>query len=96
MSVRLSAIAETFENVQSINDRLKLAAVQAKLFAQREALFEIKELTDYGKISQLQKDWDPYASFWQIAYDWSSDKEKWLSGTMSLHIIVLNNSIQVF
>ncbi|CAE7602727.1 DNAH1 [Symbiodinium sp. CCMP2456] len=70
---------EIYENVESVNERLKSAATQAKLFNSRELLFG-KEATDYGMIAQLTKEWEPFSQLWVTAYNWTYDSKKWLTG----------------
>ncbi|CAK9050585.1 Dynein axonemal heavy chain 1 (Axonemal beta dynein heavy chain 1) (Ciliary dynein heavy chain 1) (mDHC7) [Durusdinium trenchii] len=72
-------LEEIHENVESVNERLKSAASQAKLFNSREALFG-KEVTDYGMIAQLTKEWEPFTQLWVTAFNWTKDSKKWLSG----------------
>eukprot|EP00435_Cladocopium_sp_Y103_P028929 s186_g7.t1 len=70
---------EIYENVESVNERLKSAATQAKLFNSRETLFG-KEVTDYSMIAQLTKEWEPFTQLWVTAFNWTKDSKKWLTG----------------
>lgn len=70
---------EIFENVESVNERLKQSNVQSKLFNSREALFG-KELTDYSQLQQLQKEWEPFSQLWVTAHHWLEDSEQWFNG----------------
>jgi len=75
----LANIKEIHENVESVNERLKQASGQAKLFNSREALFG-QESSDYSHLQQLQKEWEPFSNLWVTAYHWIEDSEKWMSG----------------
>ncbi|CAE7187706.1 Dnah1 [Symbiodinium necroappetens] len=75
----LANIKEIYENVVSVNDRLREASSQAKLFNSREALFG-QESSDYTHLQQLQKEWEPFSQLWVTAYHWLEDSEKWMNG----------------
>ncbi|CAJ1398655.1 unnamed protein product [Effrenium voratum] len=75
----LANIKEIYDNVESVNERLKLASTQAKLFNSREALFG-QESSDYSHLQQLQKEWEPFSNLWVTAYHWLEDSEKWMNG----------------
>jgi dynein heavy chain len=72
-------VKEIYENVESVNERLKQANVQAKLFNSREVLLG-KESSDYSQLQALQKEWDPFSQLWVTAYHWIDDSEKWMNG----------------
>jgi dynein heavy chain len=75
----LAKVKEIFENVESVNDRLKQAQEKSKLFNSRETLFG-KDTTDYSQLQQLQKEWEPFSQLWLTAYHWIDDSKKWMSG----------------
>jgi dynein heavy chain len=75
----ISKVKEIYENVESVNERLKQANAQAKLFNCREVLFG-KESSDYSQLQALQKEWDPFSQLWVTAYHWIDDSEKWMNG----------------
>jgi dynein heavy chain len=74
----LNKIEEYYENVLFVNERLAQAFVETKKFNSRETLFNA-EPTDYSRLSQLQKSWDPFANLWSIAKKWLDSKDKWLN-----------------
>merc|ERR1711988_36915 len=74
---KMEQIEEIFHNVESVNDRLKLAQGQAKLFNSREGLFG-KEATDYSQVQSLIKEWQPFSDLWVTAFHWIHDSKQWL------------------
>lgn len=38
------------------------------------------EMTDYGKISSMVKEFTPYSNLWITAHNWFVNIEKWLHG----------------
>ena len=77
----MSKVMENFENVESVNQRLKEASAQAKLFNSREALFGKEAPSDYSELTQMMKDWEPFSALWTTAHHWVIDSEKWMSGS---------------
>jgi dynein heavy chain len=75
----LEKIKEIYDNVESVNERLKAAASQSKLFNSREVLFG-KEQTDYSLLQGLTKEWEPFSQLWSITYNWMKDSKEWLNG----------------
>ena len=47
-------------------------------FNSREQLLE-KEITDYGKLSNVVKEFNPYNTLWTIANKWYSGIDTWMS-----------------
>merc|ERR1719174_2726742 len=68
----LAKVKETFENVESVNERLRQAFVQSKLFNSRETLFG-KENTDYSSLQALQKEWEPFSLLWVTTHHFLND-----------------------
>eukprot|EP00928_Gymnodinium_smaydae_P009061 TRINITY_DN13347_c0_g3_i1.p1 TRINITY_DN13347_c0_g3~~TRINITY_DN13347_c0_g3_i1.p1 ORF type:complete len:4331 (+),score=1052.12 TRINITY_DN13347_c0_g3_i1:55-13047(+) len=77
---KLEQIKEIYENVESVNERLRQANVQAKLFNSREVLFG-KETSDYSLVQSLSKEWEPYSQLWTTAYHWLTESKQWMSGS---------------
>lgn len=78
----VSNVKEIYENVESVNDRLRQANRQAQTFNSREGLFG-KESTDYSLLDARQKEWEPYSTLWTVAYHWQADSKKWMVGDFS-------------
>eukprot|EP00930_Biecheleria_cincta_P014239 TRINITY_DN1233_c0_g1_i1.p1 TRINITY_DN1233_c0_g1~~TRINITY_DN1233_c0_g1_i1.p1 ORF type:complete len:4262 (-),score=887.85 TRINITY_DN1233_c0_g1_i1:333-13118(-) len=78
----MTKLNEIYENVESLNEKLKHAVAQSKVFNSRELLFG-KDLTDYSMISTLQKEWEPFSQLWVTTYGWITESEKWLTGPFS-------------
>jgi len=75
----ITKIDEIYENVDSVNERLKEAAAKSKMFNSRELLFG-REQTDYSQVQALTKEWEPFSQLWVTAYQWTKDSKKWLQG----------------
>jgi dynein heavy chain len=60
-----------------INKTLANCVQDARKFNSREGLFE-KEITDYSKVQQLIKDFQPYSHLWLITSKWAERSEKWM------------------
>jgi dynein heavy chain len=78
----LEEIDGIFENVESVNERLKKATAAVKMFNSREQLFG-KEVTDYSTLQQLQKEWEPFSQMWITTYHWIQDSKKWNEGAFN-------------
>jgi len=78
----LAKVEEIYEDVESVNQRLREAAQQSKKFNSREVLFG-KESTDYSSLTALQKEWEPFSQLWVTAHHWISDSKEWISGEFS-------------
>lgn len=50
---------------------------KAKLFNSRELLFEVEQ-TDYSRLGQMTKKFQPFSNLWLIADDWYKNMESWL------------------
>ena len=50
----------------------------SRRFNSREGLFD-KEITDYSKVQQLIKDFQPYSNLWLVANQWVTNYEKWMN-----------------
>jgi dynein heavy chain len=62
-----------------VNERLRQAFVQSKLFNSRETLFG-NENTDYSSLQALQKEWEPFSLLWVTTHHFLNDSQKWMSG----------------
>lgn len=72
------SIAEVVENV---NERLKAAAQQAKLFNSREALLGRRQ-TDYSRVQETERNFEIYSALWTSVMSWLSNREKWRDGSL--------------
>ena len=61
-----------------IRDALKVADEKARLFNSREALFG-KDLTEYERVSEIKKAFDPYITLWESAQSWQTLHGSWMS-----------------
>eukprot|EP00971_Amphidinium_carterae_P049572 977050-Amphidinium_carterae.1 len=79
-SGKIVSIASEVIEVESVNERLRQAAAQVKVYNSREALFG-KDITDYSHLNGMQKEWEPFSQLWVTTYHWSVDSEdtKWHS-----------------
>jgi dynein heavy chain len=75
----LEKIDEYYENVEFVNEKLKIADGEAKLFNARETMFGA-ENTDYSFVNVMKKQWEPFSNLWTIAKNWLSKKGDWLHG----------------
>ena len=48
-------------------------------FSYRESLFG-KDPTDYASLTTMQKEWEPFSVFWNVAHDWHVNKNAWFNG----------------
>lgn len=53
----------------SIRDKLQAAEEQSQLFNSREALFG-RAVTEYGELSSLKKEFEPYGLLWSTFGNW--------------------------
>ncbi|KAL4464296.1 hypothetical protein ABPG72_011341 [Tetrahymena utriculariae] len=64
---------------RDLAQKIKEFTDKAKKFNNQEQLFE-KELTDYSKITQIKKDFDPYYNLWTTSNQWFKNIEVWRNG----------------
>jgi dynein heavy chain len=69
---------EVYELVKDVSVRLNEYTEKSKIFNSREDLFD-KDRSDYGKISNNIKEFQPYFNLWQATYDWNNNHDKWLN-----------------
>ena len=74
----LAKLEEIGLDVKAKAATLKDMADRAKKFQSREVLFGLEQ-TDYERVSQVGKAFEPYAQLWVTAYDWRKNREKWMS-----------------
>ena len=70
------------QHVKSLNDKITAAEEQARVFNSRESLFE-RELTEYTKVKDIRKAFEPYRNLWITVSDWLVQYEEWLEGPFS-------------
>jgi dynein heavy chain len=64
--------------VRSIALKLEEMTETARMFNSREMLFE-KPITDFTKISDLQRGFQPYYNLWTNVHTWLNQHPKWLN-----------------
>ncbi len=74
-----SQIEEIADNVSSVNERLETCTQQARLFNSREGLFN-KNSTDYSRVGQITKAFEPFSNLWTTTAAWVVNKKKWMDG----------------
>jgi len=60
-----------------VNENLRKSQEQAKTFNHHESLFGV-DITDYSKINQLVKEFQPYSNLWITANEWFHNIDKWM------------------
>ena len=68
-----------FAEAQELNETMKSLLAKANLFNQRELLFE-KKSSDYQKVYDLEKTYEPLYSLWEIVNTWKEEKNGWIRG----------------
>ena len=72
----LSQHQDTAENVTQINELLNQFETQSRQYNQHEMLFG-QDITDYGKVAVMKKQFQAYSNFWLTANQWFTYKEQW-------------------
>ncbi|CAD7963334.1 unnamed protein product [Amoebophrya sp. A120] len=67
------------DSAESISERLKSNQETSKLFNLKESLFGV-EPHDYGNLTVMQRDWEPFSILWKQASDWQNKKKAYFSG----------------
>jgi dynein heavy chain len=75
----MSAHDSMFDEVNKIDAELKEVTEKSRKFNSREGLFE-KEVSDYSKIGQNIKEFDPYLNLWRIVHNWFTGIVDWKEG----------------
>ncbi|GIQ85466.1 dynein heavy chain 1, axonemal, partial [Kipferlia bialata] len=75
----LKGLDATADEAQKISRDLRRMEESAKRFNSREAHFGL-ELTDYGNLSRLVKDFEPQTLFWQTAQAYTNNEKTWMEG----------------
>jgi dynein heavy chain, axonemal len=75
---KLEKYMEVAESVDNIDAKIKQCIEQASVYNARENLVN-KPLTDYSKLKQLEKDFQPYSNMWKTARTWFESHKKWMS-----------------
>ena len=70
------------QHVKSLNKKIEEAEQAALTFNQREALFE-RELTEYTKVKDIRKAFEPYRNLWETVSNWLVQYEEWMDGPFS-------------
>ena len=64
--------------VKSVNNRLKKAQEDARLFNSRELLIGLDQ-TDYSQLNQMTKDFSYFSNLWLQTDNWFKSHESWLN-----------------
>ena len=73
---RVSMVAK---HVNDLDEKLKDAERQVKVFNERELLFG-REPTEYTKVEDIRKDFMPYEGLWRNVSSWLNAHESWMIG----------------
>ena len=84
------------QHVKSLHKKIADAEEQARTFNNREGLFE-RELTEYTKVREIRKSFDPYQNLWETVSNWLIQYEDWMEGTFSdINAETLDDVVQRF
>jgi len=75
---KLEGHAEIAKVVASVNESLESYVIEARKANHHESLFGL-EISDYSKLSQMQKEFTPYSNLWLTADGWFKNIEDWLN-----------------
>ncbi|KAJ1617389.1 hypothetical protein T492DRAFT_495433 [Pavlovales sp. CCMP2436] len=76
-------VEQIYAQVGVVEAAIAEARAKAGTFATREELFEVEEHTDYELIDKLEKDFEPFASLWTNAHNWSKWHSSWMDGPLA-------------
>lgn len=77
---KLDNHADIALDVKSINEQIIRYQDDARKFVMQETLFDIMDTTDYSKLNQMSRDFQPYSNLWLTANKWFTDQVGWLNG----------------
>ena len=84
----------TYEDVNSVNQRLKEYTEKTNLFNKREAIMG-KPMTDYSRLRQAVKDFEPYSNLWTTIRNWHHSYKSWMEDPWEqLDAINLEDTVQ--
>jgi len=90
----ITKFEQKYEDVISVNNRLKEFTDKTNQFNKREALMG-KPLTDYGRLRQSVKDFEPYSNLWSVTRNWYHSHKSWLEDPWAqLDAINLEETVQ--
>lgn len=75
-----SRLEQIKKYVETLNEKLDRAETATQLFNSREDLFG-EEITQYTKLNELRKEFEPYYTLWTIAYNWVHWQQEWVRGS---------------
>ena len=70
---------EIAQIVTKVNKSIEEYQRQSKQFNSREGLFGM-DISDYGKINQIAKEFAPYSNLWLTTSNWFKNYETWMNG----------------
>jgi dynein heavy chain len=76
---KMDEIEPAAAHCQSLQGRLKVSEEKANLFNLREGLFG-KDITNYDKIGDIKKAFEPYFTLWDSANSWLKQHHEWMLG----------------
>jgi dynein heavy chain len=84
----------TYEDVKSVNQRLKEFTEKTNLFNKREAIMG-KPMTNYARLRQAVKDFEPYSNLWTTVRNWHHCYRSWMEDPWEqLDAINLEDTVQ--
>ena len=75
----LEKVAENIVKVDALQQKLEAAMGTVKNFSDREKLFG-RKVTEYKSLSLLMADFEPYATLWKVAAEWTEYEAMWYNG----------------
>lgn len=78
----LAKVESVFAAVADVEAAISEARARAVQFASREELFSVDERSDYELIDQIAKEFEPFASLWSSAHNWTRWHKSWLDGPL--------------
>lgn len=90
----ITKFEQRYTDAISVNNRLKEFTEKTNLFNKRESLMG-KPLTDYGRLRQAVKDFEPYLNLWSTTRNWYHSHKSWLEDPWEqLDAIALEDMVQ--
>lgn len=74
-----SKYLDYFDEVDSYDKKIKQLIEQGRVYNQREMIVG-KEQKDYSALQKMQKDFQPFFTFWSTVKQWKTDYNQWMTG----------------
>ena len=72
-------VVQVSQYVKEIKEKIEAYKAESAVFNSREALFDA-DVTEYGQISQIQREFEPFEFLWSTAASWAKNHEAWMHG----------------